>query len=62
MEGNLENYKGIYAEQEDEKYIDPVTGAHFKHDDICKRLIVVFKERSAAYSKQQSSQSLDRVR
>lgn len=29
---NMDNYKGIYFEQEHEKYICPVTGAHFRFD------------------------------
>ena len=28
------NYKGIFYGQEEEKYTDPVTGAHFEHEDI----------------------------
>ena len=42
MEGtkevNLNNYKGIYFEEEAEKYFCPKTGAHFRYDEICKLL------------------------
>ena len=35
---DLHNYKGIYFEDENEKYQCPVTGAHFKFDDLCARM------------------------
>jgi hypothetical protein len=35
---SLNNYKGIYHEQETEKYFCPKTGAHFKFGDFCKTL------------------------
>ena len=40
----VKNYKGICAEEEKEKFIDPITGAHFEYNDLCKRLNVM-KER-----------------
>jgi hypothetical protein len=37
-EMNLNNYKGIYFEEETEKYFCPKTGAHFRFEDICNLL------------------------
>lgn len=40
------NYKGIYAEDENnEKYTCPVTGAHFEFNDISRRLLKVIEKR-----------------
>jgi len=41
----LVNYKGIYFEDDNEKFQDPNTGAHFKHNDMCKRLLVAAEHR-----------------
>lgn len=35
---DLQNFKGIYFGDENEKYNDPSTGAHFNFNDVCKRL------------------------
>ena len=35
---DLNNYKGIYFEDENEKYQCPTTGAHFKFEDLCARM------------------------
>lgn len=35
---DLNNYKGIYFDDENEKYQCPVTGAHFKFEDLGARL------------------------
>ena len=35
---DLNNYKGIYFEDDNEKYQCPVTGAHFKFDDLSRRM------------------------
>ena len=49
MASDLINYKGIYANAEEEqKYICPRTGAHFKFNDICKRLNKVLANRNQA--------------
>jgi len=32
------NYKGEYYENEAKKYQDPITGAHFQYEDLCRRL------------------------
>ena len=42
----LINYKGIYFEDNNEKYIDEATGAHFRYDDIYKRLLIAKVERN----------------
>ena len=34
----LKNFKGIHELDEEEKYVDPVTGAHFEFWDFCIRL------------------------
>ena len=49
MSADLINYKGIYANAEEEqKYICPRTGAHFQFGDICKRLEKVLIRRNQA--------------
>ena len=35
---NLNNYKGIYFDDDNEKYTCPVTGAHFRFEEMCKLL------------------------
>jgi hypothetical protein len=35
---DLNNYKGIYFEDENEKFQCPETGAHFKFEDLCQRM------------------------
>ena len=42
---DLVNYKGIYHDDETEKFQDTDTGAHFRHNDIVKRLFVAQEER-----------------
>ncbi len=40
------NYKGIYFNDEPgQKFNDPETGAHFRHEDMLKRLEKVLKRR-----------------
>jgi len=39
------NFKGIYAEEQKEKYYDEATGAHFEYYDLCKRLAVLKEKR-----------------
>lgn len=36
---DLSNYKGMYFNEEDNKYQDPITGAHFDYYDMCCRLL-----------------------
>lgn len=43
---DLINYKGIYFNDNNEKYIDEATGAHFRHEDICQRLLIAKVERN----------------
>lgn len=38
MSENLENFKGLYYENTQEKYLSPRTGAHFNYWDICTKL------------------------
>lgn len=33
-ETDLNNYKGIYFNDENSKFICPKTGAHFKHEEV----------------------------
>lgn len=35
---NLNNYKGIYFDDDNEKYTDPVNGAHFRFEEMCRLL------------------------
>ena len=42
---DLRNYKGIYFQEETEKYTDPVTGAHFRRSDLLGRLDLALKQR-----------------
>lgn len=37
-EPNLHNYKGIYFDDDNEKFTCPVTGAHFRFEEMCKIL------------------------
>lgn len=38
------NYKGLYAGEPKEKFMDPDTGAHFEYEDLYRR-IEIMKER-----------------
>ena len=42
---DFDNFKGIYFGDNEKKYTDPATGAHFEYHDFCKRLIVLKKFR-----------------
>lgn len=37
-EPNLNNYKGIYFDDDNEKFTCPITGAHFRFEEMCKIL------------------------
>jgi hypothetical protein len=42
----LKNYKGIYANDDNnQKYQCPITGAHFEVKDLCRRLTKVIEVR-----------------
>lgn len=43
---DLINYKGIYFNDNNEKYIDDATGAHFRYEDIYQRLLIAKVERN----------------
>ena len=43
---DLINYKGIYFNDNNEKYIADLTGAHFRYDDIYQRLLIAKVERN----------------
>ena len=32
------NFKGIYYGEDNEKYTDEKTGAHFRYKDLCRRI------------------------
>ena len=38
---DLNNYKGVFFEDENEKYQCPSTGAHFRPSDLCQRLDII---------------------
>jgi len=61
---DLINYKGIYFNDNNEKYIDDTTGAHFRYDDIFQRLLIakvernrMDKELNISYSSQNDQQN-----
>lgn len=35
---DFQNFKGIYYGEDNAKYTDPKTGAHFEYYDLCKRI------------------------
>ena len=39
------NYKGQYFNDNNEKYTDEATGAHFRYDDLITRLVVAKQQR-----------------
>ena len=47
MAVNAHNYKGIYYEDNTQKYTDPSTGAHFKHSSMVEKLekIAIFRDK-----------------
>ena len=42
---DMTNYKGIYFGEENKKFQDDQTGAHFEYIDMCRRLKIVQKLR-----------------
>ena len=42
---DLLNFKGMFFEQEHQKYTCPHSGAHFEPKDLCRRLNLVNNER-----------------
>lgn len=42
---DLLNFKGMFFEQEHQKYTCPHTGAHFEVKDLCRRLTFIKAER-----------------
>lgn len=42
---DLLNFKGMFFEQEHQKYTCPNTGAHFEPKDLCRRLNLIKNER-----------------
>ena len=44
-EATMQNYKGIYYGDTTEKFIDPVTGCHFRYLDLCQRMLKLKKQR-----------------
>lgn len=44
-EATLNNYKGIYYGDTTEKYLDPVSGCHFRYLDLCQRMLKLKKQR-----------------
>ncbi len=44
---DLNNYKGIYFNDENKKYQDDETGAHFEYHDLCRRMLGIQKLRQA---------------
>lgn len=42
---DLLNFKGMFFENEHQKYTCPITGAHFEPKDLCRRLMLIKNER-----------------
>ena len=49
---DFKNYHGIYFGDENKKYEDPETGAHFEFSNICKRLCKIKEERERELCKE----------
>lgn len=45
------NYKGIYANDEGQKYQCPETGAHFEFNDLCRRMSKILNQREADWER-----------
>ena len=43
---DFDNFKGIYFGDDNQKFIDPKTGAHFEYRDFCKRLCTLREKRA----------------
>eukprot|EP00826_Nyctotherus_ovalis_P065339 TRINITY_DN9602_c0_g1_i3.p1 TRINITY_DN9602_c0_g1~~TRINITY_DN9602_c0_g1_i3.p1 ORF type:complete len:226 (-),score=47.75 TRINITY_DN9602_c0_g1_i3:205-882(-) len=43
VKANLNNYKGVHFDTENQRYQDRITGAHFEYNDLCRRLNVLLK-------------------
>jgi hypothetical protein len=43
---DLTKYKGIYYNDDNKKFQDDDTGAHFQFEDLCNRLNVMLVERT----------------
>ncbi|CAI2364381.1 unnamed protein product [Moneuplotes crassus] len=54
-----ENYKGIYYEDNTEKYECPITGAHFEYKDMCERLNKIKLEGRRSEERESLSGSFD---
>lgn len=59
--GKLNNYKGQFFDDSNEKYTCPGTGAHFEFQDMCQRLKDVirwrkiYEQKLAAFSRTEKS-------
>ena len=42
---DLTKYKGIYFNDDNKKFQDDETGAHFEYYDLCKRIEVAMRQR-----------------
>lgn len=51
---DLANYKGIYFGDDKEKFTDKKTGAHFRYQDMFKRLQVIKTKRNTDNSLERS--------
>ena len=35
---DCQNFKGLLYDKPDDKYYDPINGAHFQYEDLCHRI------------------------
>ena len=42
---DFNNFKGMYFGKNNDKYIDPESGCHFRYDDFCRRLTKLKQKR-----------------
>ena len=50
---DLTKYKGIYYNDDNKKFQDEETGAHFEYHDLCRRLVNLQKWRQKLEDKEQ---------
>ena len=48
---DFQNFKGLYYNTSEDKYIDSQTGAHFHYQDLCNRLAAVAEKRNKLESR-----------
>jgi hypothetical protein len=52
----------MFFENEHSKYVDPVTGCHFEYNDLCRRMLMMKKERDKLYNMKEEEEVIVKVR